>query len=173
MASSFINIGEIGFWANDGFVEAMQLCLINEIENSKLEKGGNWLNDYKIELALQSTPLIYGGMSMAIEEFITNKERKEIITNFINSVIGKIKTEPDYLTGNRMHSMRKRAMEILRQTKKIDFKSEKEFNKYVNDARWQESSIHKVKDNYENSFRLLKLLLNGKMQTTASSTIDY
>lgn len=37
MASSFIDINDVGLWARDGFVEATQLCLINEIENQKLD----------------------------------------------------------------------------------------------------------------------------------------
>ena len=173
MASSFIHINEIGFWAKDGFVEAMQLCLINEIENSGLENENRWLTDYKIELALQSLPMIFGGMSMALEEFLINNERKKIILNFINEITIKINKESNYLTGNQMYSFRKRAMEILRQTKKVDYKNEKEFNKYVNDSRWKESSIHEVKEYYSHSFKLLKLLINDEIRTTASSTMDY
>jgi len=46
MASSFVDIDDIGFWAKDGFVEAMQLSLINEIEIHKLD-ATDWINEFK------------------------------------------------------------------------------------------------------------------------------
>lgn len=57
MASSFINSKDIGYWAKDGFVEAMQLCLINEIEIQNLDSI-EWCNEYKNALALESLPMI-------------------------------------------------------------------------------------------------------------------
>ena len=59
MASSFIDIKDIGFWAKDGFIEAIQLCLINEIENQNLNEI-KWINEFKSELAFQSLPMIHG-----------------------------------------------------------------------------------------------------------------
>lgn len=173
MASSFIDIGENGFWANDGFVEAMQLCLINEIEQSGFERIEKWLKGYKIELAFQSLPLIYGGMSMSVEEFITDKERKNIIIKLIDSIISRINKDKNYLTGDNMHLFRKRAMETLWQEEKVEFKDEKEFRKHVNSSRWKESSIHKVRDRYLHSFILFRKLINGEISTTAGSPINY
>jgi len=68
MASSFIKFGDFGFWAKDAFVEAMQLCLINEIESDHVD-AIKWVNLFKEELALQSFPMIYGGMSMGLDDF--------------------------------------------------------------------------------------------------------
>jgi hypothetical protein len=173
MARSFIDINDYGFWAKDGFVEAMQLCLINEIENQKLDSI-DWINEYKSELALQSLPMIYGGMSMELEEFLTTKERKAQIVKLIDIIIDKIDSTDNYITGNNLYELRKRAMTILSETGKMEFKNQKEFERIVNDSRWNESDgIGKVKDRYQHSFKLLKMLINGEMNTTASSPINY
>jgi hypothetical protein len=76
MASSFIDYKDNGFWARDGFVEAFQLLLFEEIQ---LVFGDslNWLNEYKKELALQSLPLIHGGMSMRLNETLVDKSNTE------------------------------------------------------------------------------------------------
>ena len=124
MASSFIDIKDMGFWARDGFVEAMQLCLINEIENQKLGSI-EWINEYKCGLALQSLPMIYGGMSMLLEEFLTTDERKTLILKLIDIIIEKIDSTDDYITGSNLHELRKRAMTILSETGKMKFENQK------------------------------------------------
>ncbi|WP_167342041.1 hypothetical protein [Nonlabens sp. SY33080] len=173
MASSFVDINGIGFWARDGFVEAMQLCLINEIENQKLDSI-EWINEYKCELALQSLPMIYGGMSMLLEEFLTTDERKSQILKLIDLIIDKIDSSDDYITGSNLHQLRKRAMTILSETEKMEFENQKEFEKTVNDSRWNESNgISEVKDRYQHSFKLLKSLIKGELNTTASSPENY
>jgi hypothetical protein len=173
MGSSFIDIKDKGFWARDGFVEAMQLCLINEIENQNLDSI-DWMKEFKNELALQSLPLIYGGMSMELEEFLTTDERKARIIQLIDFIIEKIDTTDNYITGDNLHEMRKRAMTILSESGKMDFKNQKEFEKTVNDSRWNESDeIADVKDRYQHSFTLLKKLINGQMNSTAASPEDY
>tara|TARA_B100000674_G_C37671374_1_gene837175 strand:+ start:28 stop:558 length:531 start_codon:yes stop_codon:yes gene_type:complete len=173
MGSSFIDIKDKGFWARDGFVEAMQLCLINEIENQSLDSI-DWINEFKNALALQSLPLIYGGMSMELEEFLTTNERKGQLNTLIDFIIEKIDKTDSYITGNNLHKMRIRAMTILSESGKIEFENQKDFDKTVNDSRWNESiEIGVVKDRYRHSFRLLKKLINGEMTTTASSPEDY
>ncbi|GLB49854.1 hypothetical protein [Neptunitalea lumnitzerae] len=173
MASSFIYINDYGFWARDGFVEAMQLCLVNEIENQKLDSI-DWINDYKIELALQSLPLIYGGMSMTLENFLTTNERKAQIVKLIDIIIEKIDLTDNYITGANLHELRKRAMTMLSETGNLNFKSQKELDETVNDSGWNKSDqIADVKDRYQHAFKLLKNLINDEMKTTASSPIDY
>ncbi|AFM04715.1 hypothetical protein Fleli_2342 [Bernardetia litoralis DSM 6794] len=173
MASSFIEIKDIGFWARDGFVEAMQLCLIDEIENQNLDKI-EWISEFKSELALQSLPLVYGGMSMELEEFLTNDERKSQIIQLIDFIINKIDSTDNYITGNNLHELRKKAMIILSKNGNLEFNNQKEFDKAVNDSRWNEANgIADVKDRYLHSFKLLKLLINGEMKTTASSPENY
>lgn len=173
MASSFINIKEIGYWAKDGFVEAMQLCLINEIEIQNLDSI-EWINEYKNDLALESLPMIYGGMSMSINEFINTDERKAILIELINVIIKKIDTIDNYLTGSNLHEMRKRAMEILLETNMLEFKNQEDFERTVNDSGWNISLGSKdVKDRYQHSFKLLKMLIKGEMNSTASSPETY
>jgi len=82
MGSSFIDFQESGFWANDGFVEAFQLLLFEEIQLQHQNKVA-WLNEYKKELALQSLPLISGGMSMYLNEALTDEERTKTILQLI------------------------------------------------------------------------------------------
>ena len=173
MASSFIDINNVGFWARDGFVEAMQLCLINEIENQKLDTI-EWINNYKTELALQSLPMIYGGMSMLLEEFLTTNERKSQIVKLIDKIIDIIESTNDYITGNNLHSMRNRAMTILLETNQITIETQEEFDRIVNDSGWYASDrIEEVKYRYQHSFKLLKRLINGELNTTASSPENY
>lgn len=173
MASSFINIKDIGYWAKDGFVEAMQLCLINEIEIQNLDSI-QWINEYKNDLALESLPMIYGGMSMSLDEYIKTDERKAIVIELIDVITKKIDTTDDYLTGPSLHEMRKRAMEILLKTDMIEFKNPEDFERTVNDSGWDISlGITDVKDRYRHSFQLLKMLINGEMNSTASSPETY
>ncbi|MBO9702364.1 MAG: hypothetical protein J7604_19290 [Sporocytophaga sp.] len=172
MASSFIRHGDFGFWANDGFVEAMQLCLINEIESNQADSV-DWVAAFKVELALQSFPMIYGGMSMELDDFLDTDERKEIVLRLIDQIMSHINSVSDYLIGTTMHTFRKRSMQILQETGKVDFKNENEFQKAVNDSNWLGSSIHEIKDRYTHSFVLLKRLILGQIKTTASSPIDY
>ncbi|GAA4303166.1 hypothetical protein [Nibribacter koreensis] len=172
MGSSFIKIREKGFWANDGFVEAMQLCLINEIEQKKLDSVA-WLNGFKLELSLQSLPLINGGMSMQLEEFLTDFQRKETIIELIDSICDKIETYNDFLTGENLHRFRKRAMVLLKESRKIQLANESDFTESVNEAGWKDSAIHEVKERYLHSFKLLKSLIKGKLETGSSSPIDY
>lgn len=136
MASSFVNIKEIGFWAKDGFVEAMQLCLINEIESQKLDLI-EWINEFKTELAIQSLPIIFGGMSMELEEFITTDERKAQIIELIDIIIEKIVSTNKYITGSNLYEMRRRAMNIISESGKLDFNDSKEFEKAVNSSGWE------------------------------------
>jgi hypothetical protein len=51
MPSPFIDINDISFWAKDGFIEAIQLCIINEIESSFLNLDP-WVDEFKPELVL-------------------------------------------------------------------------------------------------------------------------
>ncbi|MBZ4041237.1 hypothetical protein [Flavobacterium hibisci] len=172
MASSFIDFNDLGFWARDGFVEAMQICLINEIENQRLDTI-EWINNYKTELALQSLPMIFGGMSMLLEEFLTTNERKSQIVKLIDKIIHIIDSTNDY-TGSNLHSMRNRAMTILLETNQITIKNQEEFDRIVHDSGWYASDgIAEVKDRYQHSFKLLKRLINGELNTTASSPENY
>ncbi|KUJ62954.1 hypothetical protein AR687_06060 [Flavobacteriaceae bacterium CRH] len=173
MASSFINIKKNGFWARDGFVEAMQLCLINEIEIQKLDSI-EWINEFKCELATQSLPIIYGGMSMELEEYVTTDERKAQIIELIDVIIEKIASTDKYITGSNLCEMRRRAMHIISENGKMEFTDSEEFEKTVNSSGWESASgIAKVKDSYQHSFKLLKMLVNGEMHTTASSPETY
>lgn len=51
MPSHFIEINDISFWAKDGFIEAIQLYIINEIESSSLNLDP-WADEFKPELVL-------------------------------------------------------------------------------------------------------------------------
>ena len=173
MGSSFIDLQDYGFWARDGLVEAMQLCIINEIELQKLDLL-DWMNEFKNELALQALPLIYGGMSMALEEFLTSDLRKNQLLQLIDAIIEKIDATDTYITGENLHKMRKRAMTILSETGKMEFDNQTAFEAVVNESRWKESNrIWEVKDNYKHAFELLKQLINGEMKSTASSPEYY
>jgi len=173
MGNSFIDFKEKGFWARDYIIEVMLLCLINEIENQNLDST-NWINEYKNTLALQSIPIIIGGMSMELDKFLINDELKGQLNSLIDLIIEKIDKTDNYITGNNLHKMRTRAMTILLDSEEIEFNNQKEFDETVNYSRWKESSgIEKAKDIFKHAFKLLKKLINGDMKTTVSSPIDY
>ena len=173
MASSFIDLGEIGFWARDGFVEALQLALIDEIEHSQFNSV-KWITNYKVELALQSVPMIYGGMSLMLEEYLIDDCRKAIVIGFCEAIINKIESTDNYLTGPQFHEFRINAMRILADNGELNFKNEVEFNEVVNSSAWNQSSqIHLVKHRYVQAFELLISLIKGEINTTASSPESY
>ncbi|WP_089371856.1 hypothetical protein [Dokdonia pacifica] len=173
MASSFIEFKDYGFWAKDGFVEAMQNCLINEIEVTEFDSS-SWIIKYKEELALQSLPLIYGGMSMSLDEFLIDKERKELIVKLINKIIKKISSSENYISNGNFREMRRNALQILLKNGNA-FKDESEINEEVKNSRWRgdDNCVSQYKDRYINAFLLLKKLINEKLKTDVSSVESY
>ena len=89
-------------------------------------------------------------------------------------IIKKIDAIDNYLTGSNLHEMRKRAMKILSETNMLEFENQEDFETTVNDSGWNISfGIKDVKDRYQHSFILLKMLINGEMNSTASSPETY
>lgn len=172
MSSSYIEFAEKGFWSKDGFVEAIQICLINEIEDTEISND-SWLAEYKNELALESLPLIYGGMSLKLDDFLIGDNRKKTLINLIDNVCIKISKNAEYLTGENFHKFRTRAIEILWVTGQVEFENEVEFKKVINDSMWSGSKIHEAKDRYLHGFKLLKELIQGKLDTEGKSPNDY
>jgi hypothetical protein len=173
MASSFIGLGDdAGFWARDGFIEAIQLCLVAEIEVRRLDTEP-WLLTYKRRLALQALPLIYGGTSLELDEHLTTAARRALICQLNEQIIRRIRQEPDYLTGPILHRFRHRAMQLLWETGELVFESKEDFQRAVNDGGWQHSAIQEVKRNYLHGFVLLNRLLKGRLRTRVDSPIDY
>jgi hypothetical protein len=170
MSTSFIKIEKIGFWARDPLIEAVQICIINEIEEQNSSE--KWLVLLKKELALQALPIFYGGMSLCLEEFLTSNERKNHLLKIIDSISKKL-NNPKYFSGDNFHHLRFRAMEILNEDEKTKFKTKEEFLAAVNDSRWRESKLENYKANYEKTFSLLEKLLKGELTTTAASPINY
>ncbi|MEP0264260.1 hypothetical protein [Dokdonia sp.] len=173
MASSFIEFKDYGFWAKDGFVEAMQNCLINEIKLTEFDSN-SWIIQYKEELALHSLPLIYGGMSMSLDEFLIDKERKELIIKLIKKIIKKINSSENYISNENLREMRKNALQILLKNGNA-FKDESEINEDVKNSRWRgiDNCVSQYKDRYINAFLLLEKLINEKLKTDASSVESY
>jgi len=173
MATSFVEYNNYGFWAHDAFVEAMQLCLINEIENTNYEIEHKWLTKFKHDLSIECLPMIYGGMSMRLDEYIVTNERKKILFLLIDRIVDSINLTDNYIQGRNLFNFRLRALEIVKEGGEIKFKSKIDFNKTLNDSSWLDSTIHDFKERYSFSFLLLKKLLDGELKTLASSPMDY
>lgn len=168
MASSFIDFRGNGFWARDGFVESFQLLLFEEIQaqyNNEIE----WLNDYKKNLTLQSLPLIYGGMSMCLDETLTNNIRIQIIVELINAIEAKISSNDDYLTGKHLNQNRKIVRQYLVQENEFSWDDNEIENQCKDGAFGENLPI----ESYKRGFKLLKDLVAGKMNYKEDSTIDY
>jgi len=112
MASSFINFKDNGFWARDGFVESFQLLLFEEIQ-LQYQDELQWLNDYKKDLALQSLPLISGGMSMCLDETLKDDSQTAIILKLLDDIRKKIAIDKSYLTGEHLNLLRKTVRHFL------------------------------------------------------------
>lgn len=168
MGSSFITFREYGFWARDGFIEAYQLLLF---EKAQLHQDDDlkWLIDYKGELALESLPLIPGGMSMRLTETLTDESRKLVIIKLINEVIYKITTDPAYLTAEHLNSLRSTIRHYLVSIKEIDW-SERAIEKDAKDGAYQGELSKK---NYLKAFDLLRKLIGGKLPYKADTAITY
>jgi hypothetical protein len=168
MSSSFITFNEYGFWAKDGFVESFQLLLFNEIQ-LQYQDSQLWLTNYKTELALQSLPLIYGGTSMQFDEILIDEKRKDVLVRLLDSIIFKIETNPDYLTGNYLNLQRKIVRQYLVDKKEFDW-HEKEIERQLRDGAFGEQlPIEK----YQRGFDLLRKLVLGQLTFKADSEITY
>jgi len=167
MSSSFVEYRDNGFWSNDRFLEVIQICLINQIELEGLDSI-EWINLYKAELAFQALPFGMGMVSMELDEFLTDEERKQTIVSLIDRILNRIVTDSNYLTGDNMHLFRTRAMRML------NFENEDDFLKEVNSSNWAGHVIpDDIKDNYIHAFKLLMRLIIGDLIATAGSPIDY
>jgi cytidylate kinase len=147
--------------------------LINEIENQNLD-AIEWIKEYKIELAFQSLPLMMGGMSMQLKEFLTTGERKTQIVQVIDKIIETIESSDDYITGSNLQKFRYRAMQILAESEKVKVRNQQEFDEMLNYSSWDNSvRLNEVKHRYQHAFILLRKLINGELNTDASSPEDY
>lgn len=168
MGSSFIEFKDNGFWARDGFVEAFQLLLIEEIQLQSLDKQ-QWMADYLYELGMQSLPLITGGMSMRFNETLTDKGRVKTILGLIESIINKIEMDTDYLTTKHLNSLREKARRMLADNKMLDW-GEKQILKNLNEKAYRENL---PVNNYLNGFILLMKLLKEELKYKADTKVDY
>ena len=168
MASSFIDFKDNGFWAKDGFVESFQLLLFEEIESQYQDKI-EWLNEYKKNLALQSLPLIYGGMSMCFDETLIDKSRVQTILTLIDTIKTKISNDKNYLTGKHLNDIRKIVRQYLVRIKEFEW-NDIEIEKQINDGGFGDDL---PVENYDHGFDLLRKLVVGQITFKADSPIDY
>ena len=167
MSNSFIDFKDNGFWAKDGFVESFQLLLFEEIQLQYKDQL-QWLNNYKRDLALQSLPLIYGGMSMCFDETLTDKNRNEIILKLIDDIGKKIIKDHEYLTGTHLNSLRKTIRHFLVDIKEFEW-DEIEIQKQLKEGGYGELPIEK----YKKGFILLRALVAGQLNTKADTELTY
>ncbi len=168
MASSFINFKDNGFWAGDGFVESFQILLFEEIESQYQDKI-EWLNEYKKNLALESLPLSYGGMSMCLDETLTDNGRIQTILSLIDTIKTKISSDKNYLTGEHLNDIRKIVRQYLVQIKQVEW-NDIEIEKQVKNGAFGDDL---PVENYEHGFELLRKLVLGQITFKADSPTDY
>jgi hypothetical protein len=168
MSSSFVHFGDNGFWARDGFVEASQVLLFEEIE-LQYQDNLEWLNEYKKELALQSLPLISGGMSMRFDEMLTDERRIQIVLELVDRITSHISSDTNYLTGKRLNVLRKTVREYLGAIGEFEW-NEKEIERQVKDGAYGDE----LRVNYYvRGFDLLRKLIAGQIHFKAETPITY
>lgn len=168
MASSFIEFKDNGFWARDGFVESFHLLLFEEIQ-TQYKNEIEWLNEYKKNLALQSLPLIYGGMSMCLDGTLTNNDRIQTILSLINTIETKISRDNNYLTGKHLNDNRNIIRQYLVQENEFSW-DENEIEKQCRNGAFGEDLPI---ESYKRGFELLKNLVAEEMNYKVDSVIDY
>ncbi len=161
MASSFINYKDNGFWARDGFVEAFQLLLFEEIQLVHSDSS-DWLNEYKKELSLQSLPMIYGGMSMMLDETLIDARRKDTILELLTAIKEKIANDSNYLTAKHLNGLRKTVRQYLIGIKEIEM-SDKEIEKALLDGSYGDEL---PVNSYQHNFELLRNLIAERLTDT-------
>ena len=163
MANSFISINENGFWAYDNLIEGMQLLLIEEMSNSEYEIF-DWVNEYRIQLTIQSLPIIFGGMSMEFDKYLIDKERREIVLFAIDSITKELKNPETLLTEKQMFQLREKAVHELANSEKGNFKNAKDIQETIRSSYWKENSKNLLnKDYYIQGLNMLAKLLKGKI----------
>ena len=168
MANSFIEFNTNGFWARDGFVEAFQLLLFEEINN----QYGNtieWLTTYKSEIAMQSLPLIYGGMSLCLDETLISQNRKDILLKCLDRIKSRISSDENYLTGRHLNMLRQDVRQFLVRAKKFKW-DEEQIAKQVKDGAYGDELPQKI---YLSAFELLSQLISGQLNFKADTPITY
>lgn len=168
MASSFIEFKGNGFWAKDGFAEAFQLLLFEEIDSS-FSDTTEWLNDYKRQLALESLPLISGGMSMRFDEMLTDPVRQDLVFSLIENIKQKITANKNYLTASHLNLLRKTVREYLVAVKAADWDNT-EIERQVNEDGYTGKLFT---GNYMAGFILLQKLVCGQLLYKADSPVTY
>jgi hypothetical protein len=169
MASSFINYKNNGFWASDTIAEAFDLLIFQEITN-KFGNAIDWLNEYKANLALQSLPIICGGMSMELDEYLIDNSRVEIILSIITDIKEKINNKKDYLTSEHLNSLKKNIREYLVEVEEVNWSSE-ELEKNLFESGFYVNPLPVQK--YSRAFDLLEKLISGQINYNASTPITY
>ncbi len=167
MASSFVDFKDNGFWARDGFVESFQLLLFEEIQ-LQYQDQLHWLNNYKKDLALQSLPLIYGGMSMCFDETLTDNNRTAIILKLLDDIRKKIVKDNGYLTGEHLNLLRKTVRHYLVDINEFEW-DENEIEKQLKDGGYGELPSKK----YKRGFDLLRTLVAGQLKIKVDTEITY
>lgn len=168
MASSFIGFNDNGFWAGDGFVEASQLLLFEEI-NNQYRDTIEWLNIYKKEIALQSLPLMVGAMSMCLDETLIDQSRKEILLELINKIKNRIASDENYLTGKHLNELRRNVIQFLVAEKAFEW-DEKEIEKQIKNSVYRDEL---PKKNYIRGFELLEQLISGQINFKPDTPVTY
>jgi len=102
MGTSFVNIGDKGFWINDSLLELWLRLLSLHIEDPndldstdeqslKTEIRSNWL--------LQSRGYFTGCVSVDLDNYIKSSEGIKIIKDAISSLMEALSRSPDMLSG--------------------------------------------------------------------------
>ncbi|MFT3824960.1 MAG: hypothetical protein QM731_13640 [Chitinophagaceae bacterium] len=168
MSSSFIRFKENGFWAADGFAEAFQLLLFGEIQ-LQYQDTLPWLNEYKKSLAMESLPLVFGGMSMRLDETITDDTRKTTLLDLISTIQYKIANDPQYLTGSHLHDLRREVRHFLVGTGEFLWPTH-EIERQIEEGPFSEELPAVT---YQKGLDLLRMLIAGHLFFKTDTPITY
>ncbi|MEM8891706.1 MAG: hypothetical protein AAGD28_27250 [Bacteroidota bacterium] len=153
MASSCIEFEEKEYWVRDGVVETWQISLVDEIKRRALKES--WILEFQKELAFQAIPIIIGGMSMCLNEFLISQDRKNQFKEWIQAIIERMKSSAEYVSGKHYQKLRLQALQMLRDQGELRISKEKEFEKMLNSSRWAETDLSNFQERYIDFFHAL------------------
>ena len=90
MGTSFVEFGGFGFWARDAVLDSWLTTLVDELETLPTLKP--WQESLARYWREQAT-IDAGCMSIGLDDFITDNERKAIVLSFARIALAR--TDPD------------------------------------------------------------------------------
>lgn len=166
MATSFVDLDKNGFWIPDWLLQVWLLFLAREID--KLPMKDEATLALRNSWYLEGMHVCLGCMHTGLNEFVQDERHRDLLLKLTQNVTRSVEMNPKALTYTEINNM---IMLVANELKNLD-------------ERWDDAQVERVRKNelFQKDVELSTLkrvaelfaeLLEGKMQTTAESKINY